>query len=126
MKFRVIGGHHYQGNPPKRYGPGDVVESNIDLATVLKNKFERVHEVVVAPAVEVKTEEEAAQEIALDDEFSPKVELSIPGYTNYVLRCVEGATVGCLVDKTTGEKMLKRKLMTQEDAAIWLTAKGKN
>lgn len=41
MKFRQLGGYHFQGEV--RFGPGDIVESDDDLAEIHgSSKFERV------------------------------------------------------------------------------------
>lgn len=41
MKFRQLGGYHFQGDV--KFGPGDIVESDDDLAEIHgSSKFERV------------------------------------------------------------------------------------
>lgn len=45
MKFKVVGGEHIQKDSDgvsRKYSTGDVVESNVDLTTKLRNKFVRV------------------------------------------------------------------------------------
>lgn len=63
LQFRVVSGIHYQRDPgtvtvpgqpraeSKRYGPGDIVASPIDLAKRFgREKFEPVHNLITAVA----------------------------------------------------------------------------
>lgn len=42
MKFRVLSGYHFDKDG--EHGPGDIIETEVDLTRRFANKFERVYE----------------------------------------------------------------------------------